>query len=186
MLARDGTQDALFGGRGWCAARLTAAQLPLLQALCMACADFFELTTGLPPGPAQAQSLYSALPENASRAAKCLCGIRDPQGRLIGALDTISNFPQPGILTLGLLLLLPERRHRGLGGAIVRELVRFSGAPLVRIGVLTRNAAALAFWRHLGFETVATRETCDLTDHPDTLQVMELRAQETGAPGSQR
>jgi hypothetical protein len=45
---------------------LTADNGAAVQALCERCADYLELIMGVPPGPAEAQSLYIALPDGSS------------------------------------------------------------------------------------------------------------------------
>ena len=46
-----------------------------LQALCQRCHDYFELVTGHPVGPAEAQSLFSSLPEGKTYEDKFLLGV---------------------------------------------------------------------------------------------------------------
>lgn len=57
------TRDVLFQADGIVAGIVVPDDGPALVALFKDCADFFELTTGLPPGPAEVQSLFTALPE---------------------------------------------------------------------------------------------------------------------------
>ena len=47
---------------------------PALGALFEQCVDYFELVTGLPPGPGDAQSTFMALPEGKSYDDKFLLG----------------------------------------------------------------------------------------------------------------
>jgi myo-inositol-1(or 4)-monophosphatase len=128
-----------------------------LQALCERATDYFELVMGRPPGPAEAQSLYMALPEGKTYDHKLLLGVFHDI-KLIGVVDLIRDHPHPGTWTLGLLLLDPLHRGRGLGRAIVHALedwVRQQGATKLRIDVARQNVRALHFWRHLGFQLVA-------------------------------
>lgn len=41
---------------------LAADNGPAIQRLCERCSDYFNVITGLPPGAAEAQSLFAALP----------------------------------------------------------------------------------------------------------------------------
>ena len=54
--------------------------------------------------------------------------------------------------------VLPRCRHRGVGTALVRHAVcalRSMGCPKVNLQVRTTNAAVVAFYESLGFETEA-------------------------------
>ena len=56
-----------------CRARyLQSEDGPIVQALPERCADYFEIVTGLLPGPAEAQSLFTDLPPDKTYADKIL------------------------------------------------------------------------------------------------------------------
>lgn len=132
---------------------LTPEDGPQAQALCERAADYLEMIMGLPPGPAEAQSLYLAVPPGKDGSDKALLGIFDGE-TLIGAVDAVRDYPEPGEWWLGLLLLDPEHRGQGIGAATLRafsEWTAMMGARGVRLGVVEQNARALAFWRRHGF-----------------------------------
>lgn len=131
-----------------------------LQALCERCADYFELISGLPPGPSEAQSLFFGLPEGKGYEDKFVIGVFDTQGHLVGVLDVIRDYPEAGIWHIGLLLLEPVQRQRGLGTAVYRAFEQWagaSGAQRIRLGVAEQNKAAFRFWHRLGFDMVEKR-----------------------------
>ncbi|HEV8194786.1 MAG TPA: hypothetical protein VGP82_25320 [Ktedonobacterales bacterium] len=75
---------------------LTPEDGPEVQALPERSADYSELVMGLPPGPAEAQSLYIDLPEGKGYEDKLLLGVFTGERRLVGVLDAIRDYPEPG------------------------------------------------------------------------------------------
>ena len=134
--------------------------VPSLQIFLQNCTDYYELVTGLPPGPCSAYELLKSLPEGKTLADKFVIGIfRNPKA-MIGVLDTIQDYPRQSAWWLGLLLLDPKERGKGLGKQIYfayEQWVARSGAEAVFLGVVARNERACHFWKNLGFRTVETR-----------------------------
>ncbi|WP_072687323.1 ribosomal protein S18-alanine N-acetyltransferase [Rhodococcus marinonascens] len=86
---------------------------------------------------------------------------RDDVGQLVGyagiALLGNSSQPESEIHTIG---TDPACRRRGVGRALLDELLRRAdahGGP-VYLEVRTDNDAAIALYRHVGFEIVGTRK----------------------------
>jgi GNAT superfamily N-acetyltransferase len=149
---------------------LDKADLDRLQDLLVRCSDFIELGTGGPPHPEDAADLLSATPPDRSRKDKLVLGLwltDDAAGdsaatgdELAGVLDIVRGYPEESAWFLGLLLLTPELRGRGLGERIYRrveEWVREQGAATIHLGVLERNPDARRFWERLGYEYRDTR-----------------------------
>lgn len=130
-----------------------------IQQLCERCDDYFDLITGLPPGSAEAQSLFVALPEGSDYADKALLGVFTAPGeQLIGVVDIVRDAPEPGEWWLGALLLDPAHRNRGLGARLAQALegwMEALGAMSARVSVLEQNTRALAFWQRLGYVEIA-------------------------------
>lgn len=138
---------------------LTPEDGPQAQALCERAADYLELLMGLPPGPAEAQSLYLAVPPGKDGSDKALLGIFDGE-TLIGAVDAVRDYPEAGVWWLGLLLLDPAHRGQGIGAATLRaftEWITAMGARGVRLGVVEHSTHALTFWRRHGFTELERR-----------------------------
>jgi GNAT superfamily N-acetyltransferase len=134
---------------------LTPDDGPEVQALLERSADYSELVMGLPPGPAEAQSLYIDLPEGTGYEDKLLLGVFTGEHRLVGALDAVRDHPERGEWWIGLLLLEPEQRSHGLGERIYHVFERWAGArgaQGIRLAVLEQNVKAERFWRRLGFD----------------------------------
>ena len=141
-------------------ARLDAAAAPELDALALRCADFLRLVEGREPGPHEGRQVLTETPPSFPFADKCVLGVRAPDG-LIGVADLLRGYPARAIWWIGLLLLAPDARGRGLGRQIVEALADWAfgeGAASLQLGVQIQNVAALRFWRREGFEHILTRE----------------------------
>lgn len=133
---------------------LLDGDLGALQSLIERCADYYEVATGAPPGPAEAQSIFNVVPEGKGHEDKFLLSV-STEGELTGVVDLIRDWPERGTWIIGLLLLAPEARGHGLGGRVVAELerrARAGGAERMRVAVSPANRPALGFWHHLGYE----------------------------------
>lgn len=128
-----------------------------LQRLFDGSPSYTERVTGLPPGPADAQSLYSALPPGKAYDDKFVFGIFDDD-RIVGCADVIRAYPDPHTALVGLLWVAEPFQRRGIGKAAYRRIeqtIRSWGDAFscVRIGVVRTNDRVLPFWTTLGFVT---------------------------------
>lgn len=159
----------------WRLRELAAADAPAIQALMEASADYFETCFGAPPGPAEAQSELAVLPEGATRDQKRVLGIEGQDGGLLGVLDEVQDWPRAGTLMLGLVLLRPEARGRGLASAVLDacdDEWRARGLERVRVGVVRANEGSLRFFARRGF--VETRRVSrDDVPRPYEIVVLE-------------
>lgn len=136
------------------ARRLTDADAGALQALCEACADYFGLDYGQPAGPDEARSLLAELPPGKGLGDKFFFGLFTPRPRLCGALDLLRDFREPGEWYLGLLLLEPGARGRGVGETVLRaaeDWVRGQGARRMRLACAEQNTGGRRFWERCGY-----------------------------------
>jgi GNAT superfamily N-acetyltransferase len=143
------------------AARLDSIDGRALQALLERSRDFFELVYGHPPGPAEAQSLFVGLPEGKDYDDKFLLGLYNDAWTLVGVIDAIRDYVEPGRWALGLLLIDPSRRGARLGREAYEGFERWAaalGARLVRIAVQRQNEAARRFWEGIGFAAVESKK----------------------------
>jgi GNAT superfamily N-acetyltransferase len=118
------------------------------------CEDYFAETHGRVAAPTEAESLFAHRPPGASSEAKHVWGALGGDGRLVAVADVIEGWPDPETWMLGLLLVEPGERDRGLGGAIVEELADRAVAVRVhrlRAGAFRNRPAAVRFWRAHGF-----------------------------------
>ena len=117
--------------------------------------DYALLESGVSNPQSEATDLLYSLPEEKTEKDKFVYGVFDETHQLIGVVDLIKNFPEKGEVMLGLLDFIPRVRHQGLGQAVHQvlvEKVKLAGGQSLRIGVLQENAAALRFWKALGYQ----------------------------------
>lgn len=128
--------------------------VPELQGLCGACADYHLLIYDEPAGPNEARRLLTMLPPGRTLEDKFFFGLFTPRPRLCGALDLVRDVREPGEWYLGLLLLEPGARGHGLGEGILRAAeawAREQGAWRMRLACAEQNTAGRRFWERQGY-----------------------------------
>ena len=132
-----------------------ADEMAALQRVLEQAPAYAERITGAPPGPADAQSLYSALPPGKVYDDKFVFGVYLGDA-MIGCVDLIRGWPDPATAHVGLLVLAESHHGRGFGRQVVALLeawvARWATCDRLRIGVVRVNAAVAGFWRKQGFE----------------------------------
>lgn len=127
-----------------------ADEAPLIR-LFEECEDWFLAATGLPSAPGDVQSLYYALPEGAHLDDKVLL-VMERDGVVAGVVDAVRDHPEPGAVAVGLFLLAPWARGRGLGRALAETLLTRAGdTPLVTATVPPGWRPGERFLERLGF-----------------------------------
>ena len=77
-------------------------------------------------------------------------------GRLIG--HAFARVPQPGVLFLSRLYVLPSWQRRGLGTRMLEAVTeRHSGAARMRLSVEAENGKGMAFYHRHGFAVMGER-----------------------------
>jgi GNAT superfamily N-acetyltransferase len=138
---------------------LTEGDANALQALCCACADYFQEITGAPAGPAEAQAIFAAIPPHGDYQKKRLWGAFEEE-RLIGVIDGAFDHPESGHFWIGLFMLEPIARRKGRGAHIVETVERYArrgGSHVLSLAVKKGYVAAQAFWRSLRFSSEGSR-----------------------------
>ena len=130
------------------------AEMTALQEVLESAPGFFELVDGGPPGPAEALSTYTVLPEGVTYEDKSVYGVYLGD-LMVGCVDLIRGYPDAHSAMLGLFLIGEPWQGRGIGSAAYREtegVVRgWADAERVRIGVVRANVPAFGFWHAMGF-----------------------------------
>jgi RimJ/RimL family protein N-acetyltransferase len=131
-----------------------ADEMAALQHVLESSPAYFHTITGLPPGPAEAQSTFTALPRGKGYDDKRVWGLYAGDD-MIGCADVIRGYPVRDKAIIGLLLLAEPWQHRGFGRAfalLVEQMIAaWPEITTLRIGVIEQNVGALAFWRKLGY-----------------------------------
>jgi GNAT superfamily N-acetyltransferase len=141
------------------------AEMAALQCVLEAAPDYFLRVTGAPPGGAEAQSTFTALPEGKSYEDKFVWGLYAGEA-MIGCADVIRGYPVRQKAVIGLLLLAQSWQRRGLGRGFAALIEQAIGAwpeiGQLRIGVVASNEGAVTFWRKLGY-----RDTGEIKSNPE-------------------
>ncbi len=138
---------------------LDESHIDVLQELQERCADFIQLATNQLPQPHAARDLLRELPPGKSQHDKFVLGFARTQATLIGVLDIVRGYPDPGTWYVGLLMFVPQERGQGLGRqvqAAVEQWVVQHGGRHLRLIVQAQNVKGLTFWRQGGFEIEGT------------------------------
>jgi GNAT superfamily N-acetyltransferase len=147
----------LFEVPGYKVILLSHETIPALQGFLERCADYNQLVSGEPPSSSAAQSLFTECPPGRSSEDKLVIGVTVGDGSLVGVLDVLRGYPQKECWWVGLLLLDPSWRNRGLGRQIYQSFERWLGqlgVKYILLGVIEANENAYRFWQSLGFELV--------------------------------
>lgn len=141
--------------------RLEPDDAGILKPLFDRCPDYAEMVEGTGVSPTAARELFQALPPGGSFADKFVFGIFKTTEEIAGVLEGIRHYPEENIWWIGLLLLAPEVRDRGLGRSILKDFVkrvRGHRGRAVMLGVVEENSRAFQFWSQNGFQMVRKTE----------------------------
>lgn len=154
-------------------APLTTANRAEVAGLLARAADYYHLWLGRPPGEAEVEDVFSSAPPGCEAAASVRLGlwlpVRDgqaaPDGLLSGVAELSFGFPEAGDAYLGLMILDPAARGRGLGAAFHARVLHHAaarGATRIFLGVLEANVAGARFWAAQGYRpTGLSREDAE-------------------------
>jgi len=153
----------------------------LLQKLFDRCADYAMIVEGESVSPTAAQEMFQAVPPGRSTDDKFVYGLLDRGGNILGVLEGMRHYPDESIWWIGLLMLAPEVRERGLGRKLVQsfcEYVHSEQGTAIMLGVVEENRSAYHFWQGQGFESV--RQTEPRSFGRKTQKVYVMRKAVTG------
>jgi GNAT superfamily N-acetyltransferase len=162
---------AAYGGRG---AWMERRYWPQLRRFLERCREDLALYRGKARVSVGAARLGGALAGVGEGRKRCfLAGLFDSAGELCAVVDVTRREPGVGEWWIGLILVRPDLRGRGIGAAVVdavEEWVRAEGGRAIFLAVQRRNAAALCFARRTGFvphaEATASAGKVDLLVKP--------------------
>lgn len=116
-------------------------------------ADYVMLEDGHPPNRATVDAFFNDRPPKiAAKNALQLGVFEDDQ--LLGILGMLFGYPEATDCYIGLLVMSPEARGRGVGAqalAHATSLARTRGAQRQLVAVLDQNPKGRAFWEREGF-----------------------------------
>jgi ribosomal protein S18 acetylase RimI-like enzyme len=120
---------------------------------CRKCSRFFSLIADDSDAAEMARNLLEARPTGVEPDRKHVIGIQRGS-ECVAIADLLEGFPHEGEWYVGLLLLLPEERSRGLGRTVWNAMemwIRSQGGRRIRLVVQQQNPGAARFWTSLGF-----------------------------------
>jgi GNAT superfamily N-acetyltransferase len=143
-----------FNAAGLRAIRLSIDAASMLQRLVERCADYYELAEGRAATPDTAiEELTAGPPERVPHDLVCLGLVAKPES-LAGMIGALRNHRRPNQWYLGLMLLDPAFRGRGVGRACYRafeDWIIAQGAESILLAVVEPNVRAASFWQSVGF-----------------------------------
>lgn len=148
-----------------------------LQQLCEKCVDYYKVVEGRNPPPDAGYEILTRLPPDKECSDKFVLGVFNQNYELVGVIDMVKDYPDRGEWIIGLLMIQPEERTKGLGRKIHDGLIQWasnSGANKLRIGVVEDNHNAYRFWRKLGY-TETKRVSKKIGDNENVVIVMNYR-----------
>ena len=133
---------------------LSIEDADVLQVLYDRCTDFFRFSDGFAPSPTAAREEFETPPEGKTPQDLYLFGLFEPNHRLVGVIESVRHYPDARTWWVGLMLLAPEYRGRGLGKDFYRGFeswVLARGVSQISLAVFATNALGLGFWQNMGF-----------------------------------
>ncbi len=124
-----------------------------VRALLIACNDYVIFEQGEPTDDAYVTGYFRNCPPGQNPVLKHSIGVFDGE-TLVGLVDLIDGYPRPRDCYLGLLLLTPKARGRGLGPQVLDRLITAAQArsnKRMLLCVLEENQGAQRFWKGQGF-----------------------------------
>ncbi len=165
------TSQSIYIWRDYTVRWLTKEDLPALQDLLVRGTDFFEMIEGEPTAANAAEKVSTDGPPGWGLEGKFLFGAFDSKGVMAAVIEGFRGYPEQDVYWIGLFLLDPACRKRGVGGGLINSFftwARNEGASQIGLGVQENNTNAFAFWQHMGFTVL------DITE-PRKIKDKELR-----------
>lgn len=131
---------------------LTAADVDEILALCAGNEQFYRYHPPLATRKSILEDM-TALPPGKSAADKQYLGFFDGE-TLVAVLDLVERYPQDDTAYIGFFMTKKERQGRGLGTALIGELLdelRREKFRRVRLAVDRGNPQSRVFWEKNGF-----------------------------------
>jgi ribosomal-protein-alanine N-acetyltransferase len=132
---------------------------------------YFTRIEGQPVSNTGGEETLNALPDGYQFDQKQVLLVREAD-QDIGVVDLIRDFPHPGTVMLGLLLIAEELQGHGLGRKAYQLIESWAqqswGARRFRIGVAEANPVQ-GFWQKMGF-----RSTHELRNHEQGKKTFRL------------
>ncbi|WP_446896954.1 GNAT family N-acetyltransferase [Clostridium sp. LBM24168] len=150
--------------------------IDIIFEFCKRCNDYYMMHGGVEASRKDVEEIFEELPPGKNYNDKFVFGIFKNYDKLIGIIDIVKNFPVSNQWMLGLMLIDPMERRKGLGRIVHCRLTEWAGglgAESFRIGVVDKNIEGLRFWKSLGYREIRKAEI-QLKNEVNKLYVMVL------------
>jgi ribosomal protein S18 acetylase RimI-like enzyme len=120
------------------------------------CSDYKIMECGQPVQPEDAMSFLFDIPPEKTLDDKFVFAI-EKEARIVALVDVLMNYKEENVWWIGLLLIHPDMRGKGMGRQIVdflRENFIHQGVREIRMGVLEENTPGQIFWKRMGFNPI--------------------------------
>ena len=120
------------------------------------CEDYQLMESGRSVQPGDALAYLYDLPPMKPLNDKFTFAV-EQNSRIVAILDLMRGYRDCNSWWIGLLLLSPSMRGKGLGRKIVDYLVKnlsALGVHQIQLAVLEENSAGYAFWQKMGFQQI--------------------------------
>jgi GNAT superfamily N-acetyltransferase len=120
------------------------------------CDDYQQMECGRPVQPEDAHAYLFDLPPEKSLDDKFTFSVEN-SGRIIALVDVLRDYKGKNIWWIGLLLISPAMRGKGVGRQILDYIVnnlKENGVHEVRLAVLEENKTGYLFWQKMGFTQI--------------------------------
>lgn len=144
--------------------RISEADIPAVLRLCRGNELFYRFHPPLPSEESIARDM-AALPPRTDAANKLYIGFFDGEA-LCAVADLILGYPERDTLFIGFFMVDSSRQGKGIGCAIVSEIMTFARdrkMKKARLAVDEGNVQSLSFWRKNGFEKTGERVPNDFS-----------------------
>ncbi|MEM9581846.1 MAG: GNAT family N-acetyltransferase [Pseudomonadota bacterium] len=116
--------------------------------------DYILFEAGREPDADWVIGFFNDVPPGRTKDDVLMFGVEQPDGTLDGLLGVSPGYETQTEWYIGLLLLVQERRSKGIGTTVLRDLIalaKSAGAETLKLAVFVENPDALRFWQRHGF-----------------------------------
>jgi RimJ/RimL family protein N-acetyltransferase len=146
--------ELLFIVDRFSARRLIPEHLPLIENLNEQCIEAFMFQNGAPPTEADALETFEKFPSGFRAEDKMPIGFFNEHDRLVGMFEILKGYRNPKEWYIGLALITPDERGKGLGTnahSALADCARRVDVKRLLLAVLQDNLRARKFWLSLGY-----------------------------------
>jgi len=140
--------------RGYGVIPLTVDDEERIQQFLVDCSDYQMMESGRPVQLGDAHAFLYDLPPGKILDDKFTFAI-EKDTRIVAILDVLRDYKTKDSWWIGLLLISPSMRGKGLGRKIIDYIIKNltrDGVKDIQLAVLEENEAGLQFWQKMGFQ----------------------------------